>query len=94
MQVKYEKNPKTQDNFLTSKSVFVFCKLDILEIYFNIFDFILEWMKNVNKGVRKNECWLCQNILDSTSNISTSYATKMSTKLPLYWHKSAFVMDG
>ena len=56
MQVKYEKNPKTQDNFLTSKSVFVFCKLDILEIYFNIFDFILEWMKNVNKGVRKNEC--------------------------------------
>lgn len=53
MQVKYEKNPKTQDNFLTSKSVFVFCKLDILEIYFNIFDFILEWMKNVNKGVRK-----------------------------------------
>ena len=56
MQVKYEKNPKTQDNFLTSKSVFVFCKLDILENYFNIFDFILEWMKNVNKGVRKNEC--------------------------------------
>ena len=56
MQVKYEKNPKTQDNFLTSKSVFVFCKLDILEIYFNIFDFILEWMKNVNKGVQKNEC--------------------------------------
>ena len=56
MQVKYEKNPKTQDNFLTSKSVFVFWKLDILEIYFNIFDFILEWMKNVNKGVRKNEC--------------------------------------
>ena len=42
MQVKYEKNPKTQDNFLTSKSVFVFCKLDILENYFNIFDFILE----------------------------------------------------
>ena len=56
MQVKYEKNPKTQDNFFTSKSVFVFCKLDILENYFNIFDFILEWMKNVNKGVRKNEC--------------------------------------
>ena len=56
MQVKYEKNPKTQDNFLTSKSVFVFCKLDILENYFNIFDFILEWMKNVNKGVQKNEC--------------------------------------